>query len=83
MPDFSPDERLAIEADRRQRVTAAFRLGSKATGGAPAPAWLLPMVMGIAIAVVIGLFLGIATLAQNASTGATHSPAPAASPSNR
>jgi hypothetical protein len=41
------------------------------------------MVMGIAIAVVIGLFLGIATLAQNASTGATHSPAPAASPSNR
>lgn len=83
MPDFSPDERLSIDADRRQRVTAAFRLGSKGTGGTPGHSWLLPLVTGIALAVVIGLFLGIATLAQNASTGATHSPAPVASPSNR
>ncbi|TMD89981.1 MAG: hypothetical protein E6I73_09325 [Chloroflexi bacterium] len=83
MPDFSPDERLAIEADRRRRVTAAFRLGSKASGGAPGPAWVLPVVSGIAVAVVIGLFLGIVTLAQNASGGATRSPAPVASPSNR
>jgi succinate dehydrogenase hydrophobic anchor subunit len=83
MPDFSPDERLAIEVDRRRRVTAAFRLGSKAAGGIPGPSWLLPLVTGIALAVVIGLFLGIATLAQNASSGATHTPAPVASPSNR
>ena len=83
MPDFSPDERLAIEADRHERITAAFRLGSKAAGGVPGPSWLLPLVTGVALAVVIGLFLGIATLAQNASTGAVHSPAPAASPSNR
>jgi len=83
MPDFSADERLAIEADRRRGVRAAFRLGSKGPSGAPGPPWLLPIVMGIAAAIAIGLFLGIATLAQNASTGATHTPAPVASPSNR
>jgi hypothetical protein len=79
MPDFSAEDRLAIEADRRRRVTAAFRLGSQATQESSGSPWLYPLAIGVAIAMAIALFLGIGTLAQNAS----HSPAPAATPSSR
>ncbi len=84
MPDYSPEELLAIEADRRRRVTAAFRLGSHAPEESPGSSWLFPLVIGIAIAVVIALFLGIGTIAENASpTSAGHTPGAVATPSSR
>lgn len=79
MPDYRPDELLAIESDRRRRVIAAFRLGSRATEDSSKPSWLLPLAIGVAIAIAISLFLGIATLAQNASPAN----APVSTPSSR
>jgi Tfp pilus assembly protein PilN len=79
LPDFSDEELLAIEADRRRRVTAAFRLGSQATAGSPGSSWLFPLAIGIAVAIAIALLLGIGTLVQNAS----HTTAPVATPSSR
>jgi hypothetical protein len=79
MPDFGAEELLAIEADRRRRITAAFRLGSQATVESPSPSWLFPLAIGIVIAIAIALLLGIGTLVQNAS----RTPAPVATPSAR
>ncbi len=84
MPNYTPDELLAIEADRRRRTIAAFRLGSGATAGAAGPLRLYPLLLGACAAIAIALFLGIGTLAQSASrSGASHSPAPAVTPSAR
>jgi hypothetical protein len=84
MPDYSPEELLEIDADRRRRVTAAFRLGSAAAVGAAGPSWLVPLLIGAAIAVAIALVLGIATLIQSGShAGASPTPAPSATASSR
>jgi hypothetical protein len=79
MPEYSPEELLAIEANRRRRVTAAFRLGSQATEDTANPSWLYPLAIGVAITIAIALFLGIGTLAQSAS----RAPVPVATPSSR
>ncbi len=83
MADLRPEDVLEVEADRRRRVTEAFRLGSQAsTAGAGLP-WIGPLVAGAAIAVAIALILGIIALAQAGSTssGATRSPTPVVTPS--
>src|SRR5260370_39879682 len=50
MPDMRPEEILEIEADRRRRVTEAFRLGSEATTAGAGLSWLGPLAAGAAIA---------------------------------
>jgi hypothetical protein len=75
MPELAPEEQIEVEADRRRRVNAAFRLGSEATPAAPGPSWLGPMLAGIALALAAALVLGVITLARAtpATTQATPS----------
>jgi hypothetical protein len=66
--DYRPEEKAAIEADRRRRATAAFRLGSGAigsTGSTSGLPWLAPLLVGAGIGVGIALIAGIVTLAQH------------------
>jgi hypothetical protein len=82
MPDLSPEDMLEIEADRRRRVTAAFRLGSEASPRTSGPSAAGQLGAGVAIAIAILLVLGVIALAHGAagSSGASRSPAPVASP---
>jgi hypothetical protein len=62
MTELSAEDTLEVEADRRRRVTAAFRLGSEAsprTGGLSAAAQLAT---GLAIAIGVTLILGVIAL---------------------
>ena len=83
MPELRPEELLEIEADRRRRITAAFRLGSHAAPGAAGPPWLGPLAAGVAIAVAIAMIVGIVTLAQHTSPGGTPTPSPIVRTSSR
>lgn len=65
MPELGPDEQLEVEADRRRRVMAAFRLGSEATPGTPNPSWIGPLAAGAAIALAIALVVGVVTLVHH------------------
>lgn len=65
MPELTPEEQLEIQADRRRRVTAAFRLGSEATPGTSGPSWIGPIAAGIAIALAIALVIGVITLVRH------------------
>jgi hypothetical protein len=83
MPELSPEDALEVEADRRRRVTGAFRLGSEASARTGGPSSAGQLAAGIAIAVAIALVVGVIALAQGSSTsgGANRSPAPSATPS--
>ncbi len=84
VPHYSPEELAAIESDRRRRVTAALRLGSTASAGVAGPAWLAPLIVGLAAALAIALVAGVVTLAQGAArTGTNGAPAATATPSAR
>ena len=65
MPELGPEDQLEVEADRRRRVAAAFRLGSEATPGTPSPGWFGPLVAGVGIAIVIAIALGVITLVHH------------------
>lgn len=65
MPELAPEDKLEVEADRRRRVAAAFRLGSEATPGTPSPSWIGPMAAGLAIAIAIALVAGVVTLVHH------------------
>ncbi len=65
MPELTPEEQLEVEADRRRRVTAAFRLGSEARPGTGDPSWIGPLAAGVAIAVAIALVMGIIALVHH------------------
>src|SRR5260370_4745573 len=71
MPDLTPEQQLEVLADRRRRVTAAFRLGSEAKPGSSCPSWIGPLARGIAIALAIALVLGIVALARATSTSSS------------
>jgi hypothetical protein len=77
MPELTPEDALEVEADRRRRVTGAFRLGSEASPRASGPSAAGQLAAGIALAVAIALIFGVITLAQGSSTtgGASRSPA--------
>ena len=77
MTELSPEDMLEVDADRRRRVGAAFRLGSEATPSTGGLAWAGPLAAGIAIALGTALILGVVTLAQGASASGTKaSPTP-------
>jgi len=82
--DYTPDELLAIESDRRRRTVAAFRLGSAASAGRPGPTWITPLAAGLGLAIAVALTLGIVVLAQGAAhPSVTNSPVPAVTPAAR
>jgi hypothetical protein len=56
---------MEVEADRRRRVAAAFRLGSEATPGTPSPSRIGPLLAGAAIAIAIAVVVGIVTLVHH------------------
>ncbi len=64
MPDMRPDEILEIEADRRRRVTEAFRLGSEASTAGAGLSWAGPLAAGAAIGAAIALILGVIALVR-------------------
>jgi hypothetical protein len=64
MPDLRPEEILEIEADRRRRVTEAFRLGSEATTAGAGLSWLGPLAAGAAIAAAAALIVGVIALVR-------------------
>ena len=82
MPDLNPEDALEVEADRRRRVTSAFRLGSEASPRTGGPRSAGQLAAGVAIAIAIALVLGMIALAQGGSTsgGASRSPVPVATP---
>jgi hypothetical protein len=65
VPELTPEDQLEVEADRRRRVAAAFRLGSEAAASTPAPSWIGPLVAGIGIAIGIALVMGVVTLVHH------------------
>jgi hypothetical protein len=65
VPELGPEDQLEVEADRRRRVAAAFRLGSEATPGTPNPSRIGPLLAGAAIAIAIALVVGIVTLVHH------------------
>jgi hypothetical protein len=62
MAELSPEDALEVEADRRRRVTSAFRLGSEASPRAAGPASAGQLAAGTAIAVAVALILGVIAL---------------------
>jgi hypothetical protein len=65
VPELTPEDQLEVEADRRRRVAAAFRLGSAATPGTTSPSWIGPLAAGLAIALVVALVMGVVTLVHH------------------
>ena len=64
MTELSPEDALEVEADRRRRVTAAFRLGSETPRAAGLSA-RGQLAAGIAIAVAIALVTAVVALTQH------------------
>ena len=65
MPDMSPEDELEVEADRRRRVTGAFRLGSESTPRTAGPRSAAQLAAGVAIAIAIILVLGVIAIAHH------------------
>ena len=65
MAELSPEDALEVEADRRRRVTAAFRLGSEATPRAAGLSARGQLAAGIAMAVAIALVTAVVALTQH------------------
>ena len=82
MPELSPEDALEVEADLRQRVTSAFRLGSEASPRSSGPSAVGQLAAGLALTLAIVLVVGVIALAQGSSTsgGAGRTPAPTATP---
>ncbi len=65
MADMSPEDALEVEADRRRRVTGAFRLGSESSPRKPyGPSSAAQLAAGVAMAVVIILVVGVFAIAH-------------------
>lgn len=64
MTELSPEDALEVEADRRRRVTAAFRLGSEASPRSAGLSARGQLAAGIAIAVAIALIAAVIVLTQ-------------------
>jgi len=64
MPDLKPEEVLEIEADRRRRVTEAFRLGTEASNAGAGLSWIGPLAAGAAIAAAAALIVGVIALVR-------------------
>ncbi|OLC15131.1 MAG: hypothetical protein AUH32_03995 [Actinobacteria bacterium 13_1_40CM_66_12] len=64
MPDLKPEEVLEIEADRRRRVTEAFRLGTEASTAGAGLSWIGPLAAGAAIAAAVAVIVGIIALVR-------------------
>jgi len=64
MPDLKPEEVLEIEADRRRRVTEAFRLGTEASTAGAGLSWIGPLAAGAAIAAAAALIVGVIALVR-------------------
>jgi hypothetical protein len=64
MPDLKPEEILEIEADRRRRVTEAFRLGTEASTAGAGLSWIGPLAAGAAIAAAAALIVGVIALVR-------------------
>jgi hypothetical protein len=65
MPELTPEDQLEVQADRRRRVAAAFRLGSEARPGTPSPSWVGPLAAGVGLTIAIALAVGIITLVHH------------------
>jgi hypothetical protein len=65
MTELSPEDALEVEADRRRRVTAAFRLGSEASPRAAGLSARGQLAAGVAIAVAIALVMAVIALTQH------------------
>jgi hypothetical protein len=64
MPELSPEDALEVEADRRRRVTAAFRLGSETSPRAAGLSARGQLAAGTAIALAIALIVAVIALTQ-------------------
>jgi hypothetical protein len=65
MAELSPEDALEVEADRRRRVTAAFRLGSEASPRAAGLSARSQLAAGMAIAVAVALIMAVIALTQH------------------
>lgn len=65
MPELTPEDQLEVEAERRRRVAAAFRLGREAKPGTPGASWVGPILAGLAVSIGIALVIGVITLVHH------------------
>jgi hypothetical protein len=65
MPDMRPEDELEVEADRRRRVTGAFRLGSESSPRTAGPSSAAQLAAGMAIAIGVILVLGVIAIAHH------------------
>ena len=65
MADLNPDDALEVEADRRRRVTGAFRLGSESSPRTTGPSAAAQLAAGLGIALVIALIVGVIAIVHH------------------
>jgi hypothetical protein len=65
MADLSPEETLEVEADRRRRVTSAFRLGSGSPPRTTGPSSAAQLAAGLGIALAIALVVGVIAIVHH------------------
>ncbi|MDQ6773788.1 MAG: hypothetical protein M3024_12505 [Candidatus Dormibacteraeota bacterium] len=74
---LSPEDALAVAADRRRRIVAAFRLGSEARPERPGLRFGRGLAAGVALALAAALIVGVAGVVRG-SLAAAGTPAPRA-----
>jgi hypothetical protein len=65
MADLNPDDALEVEADRRRRVTGAFRLGSESSPRTAGPSSAAQLAAGLGIALAIALVVGVIAIVHH------------------
>jgi hypothetical protein len=65
MAELSPEDALEVEAERRRRVTGAFRLGSESSPRTAGPSSAAQLAAGLAIALVIAIALGVIAIVHH------------------
>jgi hypothetical protein len=65
MPEMSPEDALEVEADRRRRVTGAFRLGKESSPRTREPSSGAQLAAGMAIAIAVILVLGVIAITHH------------------
>jgi hypothetical protein len=65
MADLNPDDALEVEADRRRRVTGAFRLGSESSPRTTGPSSAAQLAAGLGIALTIALVVGVIAIVHH------------------
>ena len=65
MAELTPDDALEVEAERRRRVTGAFRLGSESSPRAGGPSSAAQLVAGFGMALVIAIVLGVIAIVHH------------------